>query len=125
MQERIIVASEVKYLPTKNGDLVVNGVVTNSFVPEFHNVDELRNFEWDAYVAYDETYGKGACDRDGIEHLSDLFGKEFADRILCRRFKLVAMKKLAEVRIELIEMQNTIQRYEQFIENPKPKWPPE
>lgn len=109
-------------LPEKNGDLMVDGVLADSFVPEFYNFDELRQFEFSAYMAYDLKYGGGACERDEILCLADLFGESFANRILTRRNKLQAIIGLRELEEEFCHIKDQISRYKWFVDNPGPVW---
>lgn len=105
--------------PEKNGELVVNGQPAAAFIPEFcHDARELCDFEFAAYDAYDNLHGKGACDRDKIEYLSDLFGKEFSDRVHTRRWVLQAKKEIGNLETQRAAIETRIQDLKNFIKNP-------
>lgn len=111
----------INILPEKNGDLVVNGQPAASFIPEFsHDKDELRDFEYAAYEAYEALHGPGACDRDGINYLQDLFGKSYGDRVYTRRWALTAKHTLSDLEDERNAIEARIKKLKEFIENPTP-----
>jgi hypothetical protein len=106
----------------KNGDLVVLGYPAACFFPEFIvDTEELVEFEYASYNAYDETYGEGACDRDDINTLADIYGQEFSDRLFKRRWKLLARERLAKYVEEYAAIGELIASLKEFIENPTPK----
>lgn len=107
----------------KNGDLVIFGQEAGCFFPEFvEDKDELARFEFESYRVYDEKYGGDACERDGINSLADMYGKEFSDRLFKRRWKLLAKERLRKVLEDYIVLNKRIKSLTEFIENPTTKF---
>lgn len=112
----------------KNGDLIIFGREAGCFIPEFiDDGNELSEFEFQAYKAYDKKYGHDAlghdaCSRDGIDNLADLFGQEFSDRLLKRRWKLLARERLTTAIEEHLALTKRIDELNKFVENPTPNY---
>jgi len=103
----------------KNGDLIVNGVAAEQFVPEDQTTTEaLVGFEFDAYQAYDALHGDGACGHDGIDTLADLFGQEMSDRVYRQRVKLMAERNIVAVSERIARDTIKVANLQKLIDNP-------
>lgn len=103
----------------KNGDLIVNGAAAKLFDPESQTSHEpLVSFEFDGYIAYDVAHGAGACERDGIETLADLFGQEMSDRVYRKRVKLLAERNIVAVRERIARDTLKVANLQKLIDNP-------
>lgn len=59
----------------------------------FDRAEQMTAYEFDAY----DTLGNEECDRQGIQTLHNMFGKEWADAFFKRKKSLIARMQLEEL----------------------------
>ena len=103
----------------KNGDLIIEGIRADQFVPEnCVDSDELLHFEMNSYAALDKKHGAGYCERNGIDFLQDIYGQEFSDRVYKCRSRLIAQHYLVLQLEERAKIDAFIERLRECVLNP-------
>lgn len=101
----------------KNGHLIVKGEKAGDLDwYKFTKAEDMTHWEFAAYEAYDACElisGKKVaknynCERDNINTLEDLFGKEFHDKFFCKKNSLLNDYYLEESYKELKNLTDRI-----------------
>ena len=74
----------------------------------FNKAFEMTDYEFDAYA----TFGDEELNRQGVQTLHDLFGKEWADAFYKRKNGLITSEKLVALYAEREVLNQTIAGYE-------------
>jgi hypothetical protein len=99
----------------KNGDLIVQGKRVDELdLSSFTTAEQMCEWVFDpndgAYAAYENMYGKGACDDFCVEDLTDMFGKEFNDQFYGRRAQIVATMAIPALEKEIKQLTSLLNK---------------